>query len=281
MLDSNFQNKSCGFGEDLVSYLYDEIGKNEKTKFEKHLSSCQTCEKELASFGFVRSSINAWKAEDFANISLPKIEIEYDEIETPSQVVETVKTGWFEGLAGIFNGFPTRANATAAFAILAICVVIGLIALNYTETEEVVKSPNPEPVKEIKTVKEQVVSPQDEVIATKQEVEEVPESETISENKTYKPEIVSKTEIKKKSQKRRVTKKQNQTLASNTKRDKKIVDYKKPNEQMTANNSDTSKYKNNFNDQEVLRLSNLVEEDVEEDEMIRLTDLFDEVGDDK
>lgn len=281
MLDSNYQNKSCGFGEDLVAYLYDEIGENEKTKFERHLSSCQNCEKELSSFGFVRTSINDWKAKDFVNASLPKIEIEYGEIEPPVQTVTTEKSGWFDSLIGIFSGLPTWANASAGFAVLAICAVIAVIAYNNSGIEEISNNPEQKSIEQTKPVDDKVISPQKEEIATKQKVAKESANETGLENKTPKSELVSNTEISTKSQKRNLVTKQKSTLAKTKKRENKVVEYEKPDEQMTANNSDQKNYKNNLNEQEVPKLSNFVEEEIEESDSIRLTDLFDEVGNDK
>lgn len=279
MLDSNYENKSCGFGEDLVVYLYDEISESDKIKFEKHLSNCQTCEKELAGFGLVRNSINKWKAEDFAKLSHPKIELEYGEFEKKSQIMETEKSGWFGELKGIFSGFPTWANAGAAFAVLSICAVIAIIAFNYSGNVEVVDNSDKQTVEETEPVKEEFVSPQTEEITITQNAEE----ESVKEE-TFKPQITSKAEIKKKPQKYRVVKKQNDTLAKNKTRKNNKIENKKPNDEMTAGNSNQEKYLNNFSEPDVPELSNFVEEDVEfedETDSIRLTDLFDEVGGDK
>ena len=46
--------------EILVCYLYGDIGLDERTDFERHLSACATCRNELAELGDVRSGLRSW-----------------------------------------------------------------------------------------------------------------------------------------------------------------------------------------------------------------------------
>jgi hypothetical protein len=51
----------CGRKEDLVAYLYDEAGANERASFDRHLDDCDSCRKELTAFGRVRDELSAWQ----------------------------------------------------------------------------------------------------------------------------------------------------------------------------------------------------------------------------
>jgi hypothetical protein len=51
----------CGHKEDLVAYLYDEAGVNERASFERHLGDCDSCRNELTAFGRVRDELGAWQ----------------------------------------------------------------------------------------------------------------------------------------------------------------------------------------------------------------------------
>jgi anti-sigma factor RsiW len=53
----------CGRGEQIVAYLYDESGAQERAGFERHLASCHACREELAAFSQVREAVGAWRAE--------------------------------------------------------------------------------------------------------------------------------------------------------------------------------------------------------------------------
>ena len=50
----------CQQRETLVSYLYGECEPAERQRLEAHLTTCQSCADELASFGAVRQTLEAW-----------------------------------------------------------------------------------------------------------------------------------------------------------------------------------------------------------------------------
>jgi anti-sigma factor RsiW len=53
----------CERGEDLVAYLYKEASPHEARSFEQHARDCAACREELAAFGAVRRSIDAWRTD--------------------------------------------------------------------------------------------------------------------------------------------------------------------------------------------------------------------------
>lgn len=67
------EQHSCQYADELMAYLYDEIGDNEKSVFEFHLADCSSCADELASFSAVRFSIGEWRDLDFKTLETPSI----------------------------------------------------------------------------------------------------------------------------------------------------------------------------------------------------------------
>jgi hypothetical protein len=51
----------CGCADDLIAFLYHELGEKGARNFERHLRECARCESEVASFGQIRESIVSWR----------------------------------------------------------------------------------------------------------------------------------------------------------------------------------------------------------------------------
>ena len=51
----------CERADDLISFLYGELGEPETRSFEQHWRNCPACESEVKAFGSVRQSILAWR----------------------------------------------------------------------------------------------------------------------------------------------------------------------------------------------------------------------------
>ena len=61
----------CERGNDLVSYLYNELDERELRDFQKHLTGCASCSAELASFQEIRSSVIAWRQQSLGVTTVP------------------------------------------------------------------------------------------------------------------------------------------------------------------------------------------------------------------
>ncbi|MGI8641162.1 MAG: anti-sigma factor family protein [Pyrinomonadaceae bacterium] len=187
MLDTNYQNSSCAFAEQIVSYLYGEVDKQDKAKFELHLTNCGDCADELAGFGFVRSSIQEWRQEEFLQLAIPAMEIPFEKSPEIS-ISSTEKRSWLADLRQLLTLSPTWATAATAFAALAVCVGLTLVAVNFSGTTDVADN-NDKPIKSVSypTIEKK----------TEQNIEDV-SAETAKQNspdKTSKPsEQTSKSE---------------------------------------------------------------------------------------
>lgn len=124
------KNLSCADGERMIDYLYGEISRSEKIKYEAHLNECAECAAELADLGFARASIREWKQADFSNLETPIFDaslIKPVESEISNKVPGKAD-GWFVGLKKYLSFNPGLAGA--ALAAIVVCVGAALLALS-------------------------------------------------------------------------------------------------------------------------------------------------------
>lgn len=106
---------TCGDGETLVAYLYDELDAVTKTSVTGHLATCATCRDEAAALGGVRHHLAAWTP------PAPPLRfsiVSESEHAPPSNVVRPAVPAWY--------AVPRWAQAVAATVALA----VGLGAAN-------------------------------------------------------------------------------------------------------------------------------------------------------
>ncbi|MCY7374488.1 MAG: zf-HC2 domain-containing protein [Pyrinomonadaceae bacterium] len=127
MLNNNHKNLNCAFAEPLISYLYGESGAAEKAEFEAHLKTCASCHIELTKFGFTRSAVHEWRVEEFDKLATPVIELPSSSIKT--QTVATDSRSWFSDWRQIFSF--KLALAMSALAIAVVLVGVTFMALNF------------------------------------------------------------------------------------------------------------------------------------------------------
>ncbi len=136
MADGNYNN--CAYGEGMISYLYGEIDAREKSVFEEHLRICSTCADEIAGFGSVRSSILQWKTEEFQSLNTPKIVFQNAPTESADNIsIFPVKiNSWVDRFRKIFVPSPVWAAGFVFFIILG-----GLLLFvnNFSNNNQIVK----------------------------------------------------------------------------------------------------------------------------------------------
>lgn len=161
MFDRNSKNSTCGYSEQLVTYIYGESGDAEKQKFAAHLEACTDCSQELAAFSALRSSFENWKNE-FSGLETPPIEIPYEtrlEIKNASGNRKI----WLKNLRDFFSGVPMWQIASVSLPVLLICFGLVFFALNWKTTEEIAEG-NRNPLKssvspETETIENKIVQP--------------------------------------------------------------------------------------------------------------------------
>lgn len=266
MLSNNRHNSnSCAFGEQIVSYLYNEAGALDKNEFETHLSDCAACADELSGFGFVRSSISEWRKEEIFALELPALEI--PSMKT-TKVVETstiaAESGsWLADLRGLFSLSPKLAFGSAAFAFAIVCVGLSLVILNYSGNETIAENGNQNSGKILasnktdKGIEANPLKPQDE----KNSIEkDSPQKFVALDNQS--------------DEKLPTVKKDSAVKVTNSAPKNKLAAPKLNNIEASANNLYKKNKTDNTRKQEVPKLSDF---DEDEDESLRLTDLFAEI----
>lgn len=135
MMNNNHKSSGCGFAEELVSYLYSETGGTANTEFEKHLETCSICADEVAAFSGVHFSISEWKSKEFVHLQTPVIEIPYS-FTAKMREDSSVELPWLTGLRNFFSFSTSWSLATAAMAVLIISLGIILLASNSRNSKE-------------------------------------------------------------------------------------------------------------------------------------------------
>jgi len=242
----------------MVSYLYGEADAREKTKFETHLKNCSTCADELAAFGFVRSAVLDWRAEGVSKLPTPAIEIpaaEYKE-SFSTTVVLAESRSWFAGFRQMFS--LNSMKATAAFGILIVCAGIVWFAFSFSGNDI---SENGDDVKPIQVA----VTPTVE-IAKKSEEESVADKNNEKSLPSYQ---ITKSTPPIKREKTGSPNKSIIRASSNAPKNNSDNSIRNPKEASEDSKKTASVRKK--------RIPNLNDVEDEEDETIRLSDLFDEL----
>lgn len=251
MLNNHHKNSDCAFAESLVAYLYDEASAAEKRVFEAHLKNCATCDDELKEFGFARTAIHEWRVADFDQLPTPAFKIP---AQTVHSTVETRKSqSWFDGLRQIFSFKP--ALAMSALIVLVALFSVAAFVFNFKTDEPIAEN-----LKEKELVKT-TVSPTVE----KKEVE--PKKTVSGENgetsKIANANPTIKVEEQKSVNAKAISVKASAIAPKNNAVKVVQTENKRNQKSNVAPKSDVPRF---------------VETDDEEDDSVRLADLFDEIG---
>lgn len=249
MIKKDHQNLTCEFADEIVSYLYNEMGASEKSRFESHLGNCSFCVAEVAEFGMVRSEIGNWKVKDFDSLPTPIFEIPNKE-SFQQVAIKEVSRPWYAVVRDYFSLSPVWMTATTAMAVLAICAGLVFVTVNSLKDIDVVvqesntSKPMSSPTAEIKTVE----NPDSNPNLTKSDSTEKPSTPpNISGVPKTAPTTTKITD-------RQVVKTQNSTVKKN----------------VTPNNKVNKTSKRNS-------APSLIG-DEDEDDALRLSDIFNEIG---
>lgn len=129
-MDTNNHSSDCGFGERLVSYLYDEAVGAEKAAIEMHLDKCAVCAEEFAAMSGVQFAVSDWKKREFDALPTPAISIPYAPTGTPQRAVAPDATDtWLSALRNLFTLSPAWSLTAASIAVFLMVGAIGLISL--------------------------------------------------------------------------------------------------------------------------------------------------------
>ncbi|HEX6730613.1 MAG TPA: hypothetical protein VF074_11400 [Pyrinomonadaceae bacterium] len=72
-MNDTVSNKTCERGNELISVMYGEATEREAVDFQQHLQVCAGCQTEMAWFGQLRESIDAWRLEVLSGFTTPQV----------------------------------------------------------------------------------------------------------------------------------------------------------------------------------------------------------------
>src|SRR2546423_717348 len=116
----NDTSNTCEFSSEIVSYMYDELVRAKRDRFETHLADCTSCIDEFAEVSNSRYSVYEWRKVEFDPLETPEFAISY--AEKPREVAVRA-TSWLEAFSGIFAIGRTPMFASAAAVLV---IVLGL-----------------------------------------------------------------------------------------------------------------------------------------------------------
>jgi len=247
MTNNNHKSTGCGYGEELVSYLY---GETENAVFEAHLQDCHACADELEAFSGVHFSIKDWKSKEFDRLATPSIQIPYEKAEKRGE--DLVVTGsWLSGLRGLLSLSPAWSLGAASFAVLAVSLGLILFASKSPKQDEVSKT-GMQTQKSVTPTENKNVEPANktpDIVVN-----------PVKEPKAPKPDVVVET-----------NQKDNRVVKTTT-------NQRQP---QNKDNSNTPKNNNVKRDNKNNQVPPGVIEDDEYDNTLRLAEIFDEIDTDE
>jgi hypothetical protein len=116
--------KSCGRADDIVAYMYGELGSDERGRFEKHLADCMSCIDEFAAVSDARFSVYEWNKEEFVPLATPVFSIPYTPRPAPS-------IGFFAAIGEMIRGAGWPVPVAAS---LVLCAGLVFAAMIFTGT---------------------------------------------------------------------------------------------------------------------------------------------------
>ena len=130
--------KGCGLGDEIVSYMYDELAGADRERFESHLIGCTACTDEFAEIANARYSVFDWRKREFAALETPAIVIPYDR---PIAHQDSVPFGAFATFGEMVRSW--RLAFAAVFIAVAGISVFTLVYLSNPQQVTVSSVPAP------------------------------------------------------------------------------------------------------------------------------------------
>lgn len=255
MMPNNHNHQGCGYEEQLVSYLYGETSPAEIALFEAHLDACAPCAAELKAFAGVKFSITEWKTEEFNELPAPAIFIPS---QAPQNAPEPDRAGnrlWRSKLSNLLSLSPAWSLTTAAAAILAVFLGIAFFALNSKTGSEVAQRESNSKIAVTPTAEK---SPEASNSNTNQNNSAEREPTLNAPQKTPQPQIA----VEKRPSNQSSTKTVNNSRPAPKKTETAVTPKNDQFKRSTKNNNDVA--------------PNIVE-DEDEDDTLRLAELFEEL----
>ena len=123
-------SKACERGEDLISFIYSELDDYQARDFDQHRQKCANCQSELASLGFVRESLIAWRDRSLGRTASPLL------VPTVNDAREQNPSAW-TAIRTFFELSPLWLKGMTAFAAILLCVLSGMVVSRWVNNPEI------------------------------------------------------------------------------------------------------------------------------------------------
>lgn len=123
---------NCERTGELVAYFYGEASRAERESFDAHLTRCDACRDELASFADVREAVGLWRAEILSHPHAPSSAVTFAPEARPetASLAAPPRRSALRALREFFTLSPVWLRAVMAAAALAVCALVALTVLN-------------------------------------------------------------------------------------------------------------------------------------------------------
>ena len=129
---------------DLLSYIYGEMDEQSRNIFESHLEECDDCAVDLGAFSDARLGVVEWRRSDFDHLATPEIVIPQAE-DVVVLVASPAKSGFFTGLAELIGSVPVFAKAGAGLVAAALLIGVIYVSFSANSSEVAVADMNSKP----------------------------------------------------------------------------------------------------------------------------------------
>ena len=151
---------SCLFGEELVSYIYDELPVAERRWFEGHLLNCSSCTAEFADLSMSRLGVYEWNRDEFVPLETPRFAIPYASPEPAGS--------WLAAIRG-FVFTPVRLSFAGGALALLVVALSALYLADFSPSgvagiqvqEPIIENVGPARAPDIAKVKDEVIADKD------------------------------------------------------------------------------------------------------------------------
>ena len=132
-MKENRDARPCDNRDELVSFLYGEADELEAKEFERHMERCVACKDDFLAFSRVREEVIEWR-----NQSLPSFNASQGAAQAAIATTRQPARSALAALREFFTLSPAWMRAATIAAALAVCALIALTIVHFSEQPKVV-----------------------------------------------------------------------------------------------------------------------------------------------
>ncbi|MDQ2857016.1 MAG: zf-HC2 domain-containing protein [Acidobacteriota bacterium] len=113
---------TCDRSDDLIAFLYHELGEQDARRFQQHVEECDSCENEISSFGEIRQSIVSWRDASLGAAWSSAAVTDRQAVFAAPVAEARIRPSALAAVREFFSLSPIWMKGAAAFASLLFCV---------------------------------------------------------------------------------------------------------------------------------------------------------------